>query len=117
MGSGKQYFAWVALDDVVRIYERVLVDDALSGVVNAVGPQEQTNSEFTKALGRALHRPTVMPLPGFMLKLIMGGEKAQETALISQRVAPRRLLDAGFEFTHPKIDSALEAALARSGPA
>jgi len=111
LGSGKQYFAWVALDDVVRIYEHVLVSDALSGVVNAVGPQEQTNAEFTKALGKALHRPTVMPLPGFMLKLIMGGEKAKETALISQRVSPRRLLDAGFEFTHPKIDSAIEAAL------
>ncbi|MBT5774057.1 MAG: TIGR01777 family protein [Dehalococcoidia bacterium] len=117
LGSGKQYFAWVALDDVVRIYERVLVDDALSGVVlsgvvNGVAPQEQTNSEFTKALGAALHRPTVMPLPGFALKLIMGGEKASETALISQRVVPQALLDAGFEFTHPKIDSAIEAALA-----
>ena len=116
LGSGKQYFAWVALDDVVRIYEHVLVSEALSGVVlsgvvNGVAPQEQTNAEFTKALGAALHRPTVLPLPGFMLKLIMGGEKAQETALISQRVAPRRLLDAGFEFTHPKIDSAIEAAL------
>jgi NAD dependent epimerase/dehydratase family enzyme len=54
----------------------------------------------------------VMPLPGFILKLIMGGEKAKETVLISQRVSPRRLLDAGFEFTHPKIDSAIEAALA-----
>ena len=112
---GKQLAA--PLDDVVRIYERVLVDDALSGVVlsgvvNGVAPQEQTNSEFTKALGAALHRPTVMPLPGFALKLIMGGEKASETALISQRVVPQALLDAGFEFTHPKIDSAIEAALA-----
>jgi NAD dependent epimerase/dehydratase family enzyme len=102
----------VALDDVVRIYEHVLVSDVLSEVVNAVGPQEQTNAEFTKVLGKTLHRPTVMPLPGFILKLIMGGEKAKETVLISQRVSPRRLLDAGFEFTHPKIDSAIEAALA-----
>ena len=80
--------------------------------MNAVGPQEQTNAEFTKALGKALHRPTVMPLPGFMLKLIMGGEKAQETALISQRVAPRRLLDAGFEFSYSGIDEAVRAELA-----
>jgi uncharacterized protein len=115
LGSGKQYFAWVALDDVVRIYEEVLGNEALSGVVNAVGPQEQTNAEFTKALGAALHRPTVLPLPGFMLGLIMGREKASETALISQRVSPRKLLDAGFEFTHRTIDSAIEAALARSG--
>ena len=111
LGSGRQYFAWVALDDVVRIYEQALVGDELSGVVNGVGPQEQTNAEFTKALGRALHRPTLFPLPGFMLKLIMGGEKASETALISQRVVPQVLLDAGFEFTHPTIDTAIEAAL------
>jgi len=111
LGSGRQYFAWVALDDVVQIYEQALVSDELSGVVNGVGPQEQTNAEFTKALGRALHRPTLFPLPGFMLKLIMGGEKASETALISQRVVPQVLLDAGFEFTHPTIDTAIEAAL------
>ena len=112
LGNGRQWFAWAAFDDVVRVYERVLVDDALRGAVNAVGPQEQTNSEFTKAMGRALRRPTLVPVPGFGIKLIMGREKAEEMALISQRVVPQALLDAGFEFTHRTIDSAIEAALA-----
>ena len=84
----------------------------ISGAVNAVGPQEVTNAEFTKAMGRALHRPTLFPVPGSAIKLIMGGEKAQETALISQRVAPQALLDAGFEFSCSGIDEAVRAELA-----
>lgn len=111
LGSGKQYFPWVGLDDLVRIYERAATGD-ISGPVNAVGPEEITNTEFTKDLGKAIKRPTLFPLPGFMLKLIMGGEKAEETGLVSQRVVPQRLVDAGFTFETPTFADAIPAELA-----
>lgn len=114
LGNGQQYFAWVSLDDVVRIYEQAVLNEEFSGAVNGVGPQELTNAEFTKAMGRALRRPTLFPVPGFGIKAIMGGEKAQETALVSQRVVPQVLLDAGFEFSHSGIDEAVHAELAGS---
>jgi len=115
LGSGKQYFAWATLEDTARIYEYVVGNESISGVVNAVGPQEVTNAEFTKAMGRALRRPTLFPVPGFGIKLIMGGEKAEETALISQRVVPQALLDAGFEFSYSGIDEAVRAELSPEG--
>ena len=111
LGSGRQYFAWIGLEDLVRIYEHVVTAD-VSGPVNAVGPQEITNTEFTKDLGQALSRPTLFPLPGFMLKLIMGGEKAKETGLVSQRVVPQRLLDEGWKFTTSTFAEAIPAELA-----
>lgn len=111
LGNGKQYFPWIGLEDLVRIYETTVTGD-LTGPINAVGPQEATNAEFTKALGRTIRRPTLLPLPNFMLELIMGGEKAQETGLASQRVAPQRLIDSGWQFTHPSIEQALPEELA-----
>jgi len=111
LGSGGQYFAWIGLQDLVRIYEHAVTGD-ISGPINAVAPQEATNSEFTRDLGRAIHRPTLFPLPGFMLKLIMGGEKAQETGLVSQRVVPQRLIDGGWEFSQPTFADALPDELA-----
>lgn len=111
LGNGKQYFPWIGLEDLVRIYETAVTGD-LTGPINAVGPQEATNAEFTKALGRTIRRPTLLPLPNFMLELIMGGEKAQETGLASQRVAPQRLIDSGWQFTHPSIEQALPEELA-----
>ena len=111
IGSGDQYMAWIGFEDLLRIYEHAITSE-IAGPVNAAAPQELTNAEFTKALGRAIRRPTVFPLPGFMLKLVVGGEKAAETVLVSQRVVPRKLLDAGWEFTHPTIEEALPAELA-----
>jgi hypothetical protein len=111
IGSGNQYFAWVGFEDLLRIYEHAVLSE-VSGPINAVGPQEITNAEFTKDLGRAISRPTFFPLPGFMLKLIMGGEKAQETGLISQRVVPQRLVDEGWSFTANTFAEALPDELA-----
>lgn len=111
IGSGRQYFPWIGLEDLARIYEHAATTD-LSGAVNAVGPQELTNAEFTKDLGRAIGRPTFMPLPAFALKLIMGGEKAKETGLVSQRVVPQRLLDSGWEFSQATLADALPDELA-----
>jgi uncharacterized protein len=110
LGSGKQYFAWVGLEDLVRIYEYAVTND-VSGPINAVAPQEITNSQFTRDLGSAIKRPTLFPLPAFMLKLIMGGEKAQETGLVSQRVVPQRLVESGFSFATPTLAEALPAEL------
>lgn len=111
LGNGKQYFPWIGLEDLVRIYETTVTGD-LTGPINAVAPQAATNAEFTKALGRVIKRPTLFPLPGFMLELIMGGEKAQETGLVSQRVVPQRLIDSDWQFTHTTIEQALPEELA-----
>jgi uncharacterized protein (TIGR01777 family) len=111
LGSGKQYFPWVGLEDLVRIYAHAVTGD-VSGPLNAVAPEEATNSNFTKDLGKAIHRPTLFPLPGFALKLIMGGEKAQETGLVSQRVLPQRLVDGGWQFSQPTLAKALPDELA-----
>lgn len=113
MGSGRQWMAWITLRDAVRAL-RFLVDRPdLSGGVNVVA-EPVSNAEFTRALGNALGRPTVMMVPTPALRLAFG-EMADGTILASQRVLPRRLLDAGFEFEHPRIDVALSALLARSG--
>ncbi|MDA1185094.1 MAG: TIGR01777 family oxidoreductase [Acidobacteria bacterium] len=111
LGSGKQYFPWVGLEDLVRIYEHAITGD-VSGPINAVAPEDATNNDFTRDLGKAIRRPTLFPLPGFMLGLIMGGEKARETGLISQRVIPQRLVEAGLVFSHPTLKEALPSELA-----
>lgn len=110
IGSGEQYMSWVALDDLVGIIKRALSDESLSGPVNAVAPQPVTNAQFTKALGRALNRPTVLPVPAFAARLAFG-EMADALLLSSARVEPRRLTDAGHSFAHPGIDGALRHVL------
>ena len=110
MGYGQQYLSWVALSDVVRAIEFILKQDDLSGPVNVCTPNPVTNREFASALGKALHRPTILPLPSFMIKTLFG-EMGQELILASQRVKPRLLLDAGFEFEHAEITGALETLL------
>ncbi|HEY9714044.1 MAG TPA: TIGR01777 family oxidoreductase [Chroococcales cyanobacterium] len=106
LGSGKQYMSWIALDDLVQIFEHVITHKGLVGPVNAVAPNPVTNQEFTEALGAALHRPTVMPLPGFAAHLIMG-EMADELLLSSARVMPNKLMASGYKFIHPDIQSTL----------
>ena len=85
-------------------------NDALRGPVNLTAPQPATNAELTRTLGRVLRRPTLLPLPAFAAKLVLG-ELAEEGLLASQRVRPKRLLEAGFEFAHPELESALRHAL------
>lgn len=114
MGSGRQWMAWISRPDAIRAL-RFLVDrPALSGGVNVVAPEPVLNSEFTGALGDALGRPALMAVPAVALRLAFG-EMADGTILASQRVLPHRLLEAGFQFEHPRIDVALSALLARSG--
>ncbi len=109
VGDGKQWWSWVAMNDVVAAYARALESD-LAGAMNLTAPNPVTNEQFTKALGSALRRPTVLPAPRFAMRGIFG-EMGETMLLGSQRVLPARLLDAGFEFAAPTVDVGLERAL------
>lgn len=111
LGSGRQYWSWISIDDWVLAVQRVLEDPDISGPVNLTAPEPVTNAEFTRELGRAVHRP-VMPLavPGFVLRTAIGGF-AEEGVLTGQRVLPRRLLEAGHTFRHMRLGDALAAVL------
>lgn len=111
VGSGRQWWSWVSLDDLVEAYRFALERDDLSGRFNLTSPNPVTNVQLTKALGKALRRPTVFPLPAFAAKA-MFGEMAKELVLAGQRALPARLLDAGFSFRYPELDAALERSLA-----
>jgi uncharacterized protein (TIGR01777 family) len=111
VGSGRQWMSWIALDDAVEVVLRALRDDALRGPVNAVAGAV-TNAEFTRALAHAVHRPALVPVPVFALKLLYGAEMVEGTLLASQRAEPRRLREAGHRFLHPDLPDALRAALA-----
>lgn len=106
VGSGRQYMSWVTLDDLVRIIDHIIHRDELHGAVNAVAPQAVTNTEFTKALGRALRRPTLLPLPAFVVRLVLG-EMGETLLLSSTRVDPAVLRESGYEFVHPTLAEAL----------
>jgi len=109
LGSGRQWLSWVSIDDEVGVI-RFLLDRAdTSGPVNVTGPAPATNAEFTKALGAALHRPTVVPVPAFGPRLVLGREMADELLFVSQRVEPAALTAAGYRFTHPDVATALRA--------
>jgi len=107
VGSGKQYWSWITLPDLVGAIEHAL-DSELTGPFNAVSPNPCTNIEFTKALGKALGRPAIFPMPAFMAKLALG-EMAEDLILASARVLPTELERTGFKFQHPKIEEALQA--------
>jgi len=110
IGDGRQYFSWIALADAVAALSYALGNDALQGAVNFTAPYPVTNAELTKTLGRVLRRPTILPLPAFAAKLVIG-ELAEEGLLASQRVLPKRLLDSGFAFEYPYLEAALRHAL------
>jgi uncharacterized protein len=109
LGSGRQWWSWVSSEDLTAAYERALTHD-LSGPLNLTSPNPVTNAQFTKALGRALGRPTFIPAPELGVKTVYG-EMADELLLGSQRVLPKRLLDAGFAFRYAELDAALAHAL------
>lgn len=106
LAGGRQYMSWIHIDDELGILLWALTNEKVSGVVNSTAPNPVTNRELSKALGRALNRPAVMPVPGFVLDLKFGHEFG---AVLrgGQRVIPRRALDLGYEFRHPDLDEAL----------
>ncbi|NLV44785.1 MAG: TIGR01777 family protein [Candidatus Hydrogenedentes bacterium] len=116
LGNGKAWMSWIALDDLVRLAAFCVENTSLSGPVNAVAPCPVTNREFTRALGRALHRPVVMPVPAFVLRILFG-EMARELLLTSTRAVPDGLTRAGFTWRYPEIDAALHFYLGAPSPA
>jgi uncharacterized protein len=110
LGNGQQWMSWIALRDQVRAIFFLLDSPGIEGPVNLAAPNPVTNAEFTRALGKAVHRPAIIPAPAFALGLAFG-EVADEVLLSSTRAMPGELLRRGFVFEHPDIDSALGAAL------
>jgi len=109
VAGGRQYMPWIHVDDVVGIYLQAIDDEAWSGPVNATAPEPVTNATFSKALGRALHRPAVAPVPALAIRLLYGG--MAKLVVEGQNARPRRTLELGYEFRHPQLDDALRSAL------
>ncbi|MBX3437919.1 MAG: TIGR01777 family oxidoreductase [Planctomycetaceae bacterium] len=107
VGSGKQYWSWVALADVVGAIVHALDCETISGPVNVVSPNAVTNAEFTETLGRVLHRPTVLPMPAFAARLALG-EMADELLLASAHVVPSQLQRTGYDFQFPDLQECLQ---------
>jgi uncharacterized protein len=112
IAGGRQFMSWIHIDDEIGLILRALDDERFRGVLNATAPEPVTNREFSKALGRALGRPAVLPVPKLALSVRLGGELA-DAATESQRVVPRRALDLGYDFRFREIEPALRDALAR----
>jgi uncharacterized protein (TIGR01777 family) len=110
VAGGRQYMSWIHADDLVGLYLAALDGDEWSGPVNGCAPVAVTNAEFSHALGRALHRPAVLPVPGLALRA-MYGEMA-EIVTGGQRMLPARAQALGYRWTHPDLDEALRSALA-----
>lgn len=107
IGSGRQWLSWIGIDDLVDVYLRALVDDRLSGPVNATAPAPVRGREYAAALGRALHRPALVPAPALGPRLLLGSQGAEEVALASQRVLPTRLGALGHHFREVEVEAAL----------
>ncbi|MFM1788928.1 MAG: hypothetical protein RLZZ12_277 [Actinomycetota bacterium] len=106
LGNGKQWWSWITLHDQIKAICYLLEKD-IEGPVNLVSPNPATNQEFTAALARALRRPALIPVPGFALKIVLGGFSSE--ILGSKRVMPKKLMDSGFEFDYPHLAPALAA--------
>lgn len=106
VGSGKQFISWVALEDAINAIKLAIEDESIRGPLNIVSPNPVTNEEFTKTLGHVLNRPTALAMPAFAARLAFG-EMADEMLLASQKVLPKRLTTAKFQFTYPELEGAL----------
>ena len=110
VAGGHQYVSWIALDDVVGLYVTALDDARYAGPVNATAPAPATNADFSKALGHALHRPAVAPVPKAAVRLLFG--EMSQIVTGGQKVLPKRAAELGYDFRYPGLDAALAAALA-----
>ncbi len=115
LASGKQWMSWIHIDDLVNMYIHCLESDSVSGIYNAVATTSISNTEFTKSMGRALKRPVLFPVPGQFIKLIFG--EMSQVIIGSQRVTNKKILETGFSFIHPAIESALNHLLVPGGHA
>jgi uncharacterized protein (TIGR01777 family) len=112
IGSGRQWWSWVAMDDVVGSIVHALTDDSVEGPVNVGSPNPLTNAEYTRVLGKVLNRPTIFPLPAPAARLMLG-EVADALLLASQRMEPAKLEETGYEFRYPELEGALRHLLGR----
>jgi uncharacterized protein (TIGR01777 family) len=113
LGSGRQYWPWIHVDDWVNLVRWAIVTPTLTGPVNITSPDPVPNAEFARSLGRAMHRPALVPTPGFALRLMLG-EMADGLLLSGQRAIPGKALDAGFPFRYRRLDDALAALFGRA---
>ncbi|HET7487519.1 MAG TPA: TIGR01777 family oxidoreductase [Acidimicrobiales bacterium] len=111
LGTGHQWVSWVTLEDEVAAILHALAADDLSGPVNVVAPEPVTSADLARAVGRALHRPALLPAPTPALKLVLGAQMTGEMVTASQRAVPARLEGSGFRFRHPEIGAAMSALL------
>ena len=109
VAGGRQPLPWIHVEDVVGIYLNAIDDERWTGPVNATAPEPVSNKEFSKALGRALHRPAIAPVPEFAIRLLYGG--MAKLVVEGQYARPRRTLELGYRFRHPDLDEALRSAL------
>jgi uncharacterized protein (TIGR01777 family) len=114
LGSGKQYFSWIDLDDLVGAIVHAVFEPSLSGAVNATAPNPVTNASFTDALGRVLGRPTLIPVPALAVKAAFG-QLGEEALLWGQRVVPSKLEKSGFRFFYEGVEDSLRFQLGRAG--
>jgi uncharacterized protein (TIGR01777 family) len=115
IGSGRQWMSWIARDDLVRLIVHTMATPSLEGAVNGTAPAPERNSVFVRALGRALHRPSILPLPALPLRLL-GGDFAKELLLGGQRALPAKAMASGFVFRYPHLDEALRDMLGAGRP-
>ncbi len=114
LGSGKQWFSWVSLDDTITAIQYALMTESISGLIHVVSPNAVTNKDFTSTLGRVLHRPTIVPMPAFAARLAFSKGLANEALLASQRVEPAALLAHGFTFRDSELEPALVKLLGKT---
>lgn len=112
LGSGRQWFSWVHMDDLAQAFIFLLKNTEIKGAVNLCSPEPVRNVDLGRAIGKILHRPSFIPAPGFMIKLILG--EFGSVLIKGQRVIPRRLLDAGFQFKYSNIEDALKTIILSS---
>jgi hypothetical protein len=113
IGRGRQYWSWIAIDDLVDVFRFALETNGMGGAVNAGSPNPVTNAEFSRTLGRVLGRPSLVPVPPLALRLIFGRDAADEAMLTGARLVPARLLATGFRFRYPELEAALRHVLGR----
>jgi len=114
VGSGNQYWSWIAIDDVIGAINHCIVNDKISGAVNTTAPCPLTNRDFTRSLGTVLLRPTLIPMPAVAARMALG-EMADALLLSSARVMPNRLSETGYHFQYPTLEPALKHLLAHNG--
>ncbi len=107
IGSGKQYFPWIHIDDIAGIFIHAIENDKVNGVLNGVAPNITNNYGFTKALGSAMCRPTIFPLPGFVVNAVFGADRGI-MLLEGQNIEPKRTLESGYQYRFERVEEALK---------